>query len=257
MNRVPPGNDAQTPGLPEQLLPQSPTYVYTDDYFKQPSARIFLQDVQPKMYSYSVDPVPINANVGISYMPQQPPRTVDQVVDVNNRMSYPLFNRIDPQLVRDSGTKGQLANNPNRTAYSAKYSDFEAPEGSIDFEDIYDPRFSSYGDPYRSYSDVNLGQVQYYYSDVDAYRQPNFISRSNVDFIDYRDPMGKINTYYNRTASVDDVRASVENQYEADTLFHREDMMESLMSKRNSEMYQLRYAPLRRTANSNMSYGPT
>jgi hypothetical protein len=251
MNRVPPGVDVQErQGLPDQLYPQSPTYVYTDDYFKQPDAKLFLQDIQPKMYSYSVEQTPINANVGVTYMPQRPPRTVDQVIDADNKMSFPLYNRIDPQLIREQGTAGQLANNPSRSPYSARYSDWEPPAGTIDFEDIYDPRFNSYGDPYRSYSDVNLGQVQYYYSDIDAYRQPNFITRSNVDFIDYRDPMGKIKPYYNRTASVDDVRASVENQYEADTLFHRQDMMESLMAKRNAEMWQLREAPIIRQGSS-------
>jgi hypothetical protein len=108
---------------------------------------------------------------------------MDQIVDTQR--AYPLITRIDPQLIRDDGTPGQIAMNPVRTDWSAKYSDYEAPAGSINFEDIYDPRFNSYGDGERAYSDINTGQVRYYYSDVDAYRMPNFIQRSNVDFVDF------------------------------------------------------------------------
>jgi hypothetical protein len=216
---------------------------------------LYLQDVQPGLYSYAVDQTPINSNVGITYNPQRAPKILDQITDGN--LAYPLYTRIDPQLVRSDGTPGQLARNPTRTNWSSEYSDWKAAPGTINFEDIYDPRFTSYGDPYRSYSDVNLGQVQYYYSDVDAYRRPNFISRTNVDFIDFTNPNGQVWPYYNRTASVDDVRTQVENQYDADAIFHREDMMESLMSKRNRETWQLRYAPLQKAAHSNMGYGPS
>jgi len=240
----------------QQLLPESPTYVYNDEYFNQPSSRLYLQDIQPKLYSYAVDQTPVNANVGISYNPQRPPRFMDQIVDANKR-NYPLMTRIDPQLVREDGTPGQISINPLRTDWSAKYSDYEAPAGSINFEDIYNPTFTSYGDPYRSYSDINLGQVRYYYSDVDAYKMPNFIQRSNVDFIEFTNPQGQVWPYYNREASVDDVRAKVENQTTADEIYHREDMMENLMSKMNRSSWQQRYMPLRRSANGNSSYGPS
>jgi len=254
-DRVPPGQNLQVTPVTDQLFQQSPSYVFTDDYFKQPATKLYLQNVQPGLYSYAVDQTPINSNVGITYNPQRAPKILDQITDSN--LAYPLYTRIDPQLVRTDGTPGQLERNPTRTNWSSEYSDWKAAPGTINFEDIYDPRFTSYGDPYRSYSDVNLGQVQYYYSDVDAYRRPNFISRTNVDFVDFRNPNGQIWPYYNRTASVDDVRTQVENQYDADAIFHREDIMESLMAKRNREMWQLRNAPLQKTAHSNMGYGPS
>jgi hypothetical protein len=254
-DRVPPGQNVQVTPVTDQLMQQSPNYIFTDDYFKQPATRLYLQDVQPGLYSYAVDQTPINSNVGITYNPQRAPKILDQITDGN--LAYPLYTRIDPQLVRSDGTPGQLARNPTRTNWSSEYSDWKAAPGTINFEDIYDPRFTSYGDPYRSYSDVNLGQVQYYYSDVDAYRRPNFISRTNVDFIDFTNPNGQVWPYYNRTASVDDVRTQVENQFDADAIFHREDIMESLMSKRNRETWQLRYAPLQKAAHSNMGYGPS
>jgi hypothetical protein len=36
------------------LIEQTPTYIYTDKYFNEPTNRLYLQDVQPKLYSYSV-----------------------------------------------------------------------------------------------------------------------------------------------------------------------------------------------------------
>jgi hypothetical protein len=209
------------------------------------------------LYSYAVDEEPINSNIGITYAPQNPPKVLSQLADSSIYSAYPLVSRIDPQLIRRDGTNGQLAQNPVRTNWTDEYSNFVPPAGTINFEDIYDPRFTSYGDPYRSYTDINLGQVQYYYSDVDAYRRPNFVTRSDIDHIEYTTPMGKIMPYYNQTASLDDVRAQVENERTADELFHRQDLMSSQMSKRNAEMAQLRQYPLKNSAHSNMSFGPT
>ena len=241
-----------------QLMQKSPTYVYQDDYFNDPDRKKYLQDIQPKLYSYTVEQTPINNNIGISYTPQLPPQVLDQTTNQAMSMSRPIYSRIDPQLIRDDGTPSSTANLPPRSDWSSQYSNFIPPEGSINFEDIYDPRFNSYGDPYRSYSDINLGQVQYYYSDIDAYTRPNFIQRSNVDFVDYRTPQGEYWPYYERTASVDDIRSHVENQYVADSLFHREDLMAAQMSKANRRQWQLREAPLRQKgASSNMPYGPT
>lgn len=256
MNRVPPGYNWQPNTVMSQMVPQSPTYVYTDDYFAQPDRKLFLQDIQPKLYSYTVDQQPINSNIGITYAPQNPPPVLDQIKD--NRLNRPIYTRVDPQLVRTDGTRASQQIQPERTNWSAEYSNFVPPEGSINFEDIYDPRFTSYGDPYRSYSDINLGQVQYYYSDVDAYRMPNFATRSNVDFIEYRTPQGQIWPEYQRTAGVDDVRSHVESQYTADNTFHREDLMSLQMNKANRIAWAQRYAPLRqRGANAQAStFGP-
>ncbi len=253
LDRVPPGQNVQIPNVPDQLMYQSPVYAFTNDYFKQPAAKLFLTDVQPKLYSYVVDQTPISSNIGISYAPQLPPRVLDQIT--SNSMKTPLYSRIDPQLVRKDGTPGQISSQPTRTDWSAEYSNFQAPPGSVNFEDIYDSRFSSYGDPYRSYSDVNLGNIQYYYSDVDALKMPNFITRSKVDFVDFRNPNGQIWPEYNRTASLDDVRSHVESQTTSDELFHREDLMSLQMDKFNRRSWQMRYAPLANGFHSGMSHG--
>jgi len=236
----------------DQLLQESPTYVYNNSYFDQPDRRMYLQDIQPKLYSYSMNQEPINSNLGISYNPQPAPRFLDQVN--NNGVNMPLYSRIDPQLVRSDGTKGQINAQPLRTEWSANYSQYIPPEGSIDFEDIYDPRFSSYGDGTRAYSDINTGQVHYYYDDVDQFRQPNFIYRSNVDHMTFKTPMGQQWPEYNRESSLDDIRTKTSSQYDADDLYHREDYMSNVMSKINRNRWQNVYAPLRKTNNS--SIGP-
>ncbi len=268
------------------LFKPSPTRVYTEEELNTPGNRVFLQDIQPNLYSFSYEQTPINANLGVSYTPQIPPKFMDQACtkfgtfpvitrgDPTRESSYyqlplidgvsdpellkpqPLYTRNDPQLIRDDEMPGRMIENPTRTAWSARYSDWEAQNGTVDYRkadpysSVYDPRFSGYGDPYRSYADVNLGQVQYYYSDIDALRRPNFIIRNKVDHMDFTNPMDKttpeyISDIYPNNVGLDELKATVEDQFANDQIFHRSDIMESQMRKRNSEMWQLRYAPVR------------
>ena len=65
-------------------------------------------------------------------------------------------------------------------------SDYVDSDGTINYpnndpENTYDPRQNNYGDITRSYSDVNLGQVNYYYSDINAHREPVFFTRNEVE----------------------------------------------------------------------------
>ena len=91
--------------------------------------------------------------------------------------------------------------------------------------------------------DITTGQIRYYYGDVDAYKRPNFITRTKVDHIDFMDPNGSIIPEYNRIITPDDFRNITESTYSNDVLSHRESLMESLMRKRNSEMWQQRAFP--------------
>lgn len=241
------------------LLPETSTMVYTDEFFNQPAARLFLQNIQPNIYSYSVDTTPINnlAN-GITYTPQRPPKFRDQVYNRPDGMTYPIYTRIDPQLIRDQGVPARLLEQPVRSDWSAKYSSWDPPAGSVNVEDIYDGRFTGYGDPYRSYSDVTLGNVNYYYSDVDAFRSPNYVTRSKTDFIEYVTPMGQVKPYYERTAGLNDTRPLVATQFDSDQIYFRENISSSQMDKRNSELWQLRFAPLSRSSNTrSFTSGPT
>ena len=236
------------------LINKTPISMYGPGMVNVPERTKYTQNIQPNIYSFSDTAEPINANMGISYNPDLPPRVVDQVAMYDG--AYPLYHRIDPQLVREGGIpKGRLEEMPRRTQWSAKYNTYDTIDGSVNFEDIYDPRFTGYGDEYRSYVDINLGNVQYYYSDIDAYRDPNFGTRSKVDFIDFVDPMGRIKPEYSRDVGLNDVKETVQTQYDADSIYFREDLMERLMRKRNQELWQLRAAPLRKDAHAHFSSG--
>lgn len=131
----------------------------------------------------------------------------------------------------------------------------ESDGDSINFpnndpENTYDPRSVSYGDVSRGYSDINLGQVNYYYSDINAHRQPVFFTRNSVDHLLFTDPQGKTTPYYQKTASLDDVKDYVENDWLAKTSVFREDLMSLQMRKKNSELLQLRISPLSRAAHT-------
>jgi hypothetical protein len=240
------------------LIPETSTMAYTDEFFEQPNAKLFLQNVQPNIYSYAVDLTPINSLAsGISYTPQIPPRFRDQVYNNHDGLTYPIYTRIDPQLIRDHGMPARLLEQPVRSNWSDKYSSWEAAPGSVNIDNIYDPRYVGNGDPYRSYSDVNLGNVNYYYSDIDSAKRPNFITRSKVDFIEFTDPQGKISPHYQRTASLADSRPFVENAWMQNSLYFRESLMESQSRPANARSWQQRYAPLSRAAHSNFKSGPT
>ena len=245
--------------ITDLLIPETSTMVYTPEFFDQDNAKLFLQNVQPNIYSYAVDTTPINALAsGISYTPQIPPKFRDQVYTRPDGLTYPIYTRVDPQLIRDEGVPARLLEQPLRGDWSAKYSSWEAAPGSVNYEDIYDGRFTGYGDPYRSYSNVNLGNVSYYYSDVDAYRYPNYVTRSKVDFIEFTDPMGKVKPYYERTASLNDSRPFVENTWMQDSLYHRENLMESQTRAANARNWQQRFAPTSKAAHTRyFTSGPT
>ena len=231
------------------LIPRTITSIYGPGAVSNEEKIKYLTQIQPNEYSYSDVTYPINSNIGISYTPDIPPRVLDQVTTPYG--TYPLFHRIDPQLVRDENIPPERREElPRRTSWSAKYSMFDAAPGTVNFEDIYDPRFNGYGDEYRSYGDVNLGQIQYYYSDVDAYRYPNFGIRSKVDYIDYIDPMGRVLPEYDRKVGLNDIKKTVHDQYTSDALYFREGLQERLMKKRNRELWQLRAAPIRKDAHA-------
>lgn len=238
------------------LLPETATMTYTDEFLNQPNSNLFLQNIQPNIYSYAVDTTPINSLAsGITYTPQIPPKFRDQVYNSAEGNTYPIYTRIDPQLIRNDGVPARLLEQPVRGDWSAEYSSWQPPEGSVNYEDIYDPRFTGYGDPYRSYSDILLGNVQYYYSDVDAYRMPNFITRSKVDFIEYTNPMGKTMPEYQRLAGLSDTRPFVNNQWTSDSNYFRENLMESQMRPANARAWQQRMAPLSKANHANYSRG--
>ena len=73
---------------------------------------------------------------------------------------------------------------------------------------------------------------------------PNYIVRSNIDFANYADSYGPLNdgnkhgNKYNNN-----IRELAQQTFLNSSLQQRDDLMERLMRKRNSELWQLRKYP--------------
>lgn len=145
---------------------------------------------------------------------------------------------------------------------SNKYSE-DLPEVTVidkmtpSMTDIVDPRFSGYGPTDRCYIDPISGQRKYFYSDVDSIRMPPYLSKNNIDVYPWAPKYGsgfdgRTETPYGST-SVDNaaenkglgsVRQRALDSYRCSTNRARQELQESLMRKRNGEMWQLRAAPI-------------
>jgi hypothetical protein len=204
-------------------------------------------NIEPSLFAEHQVIEPISSNIGISYNPSY--KYIKKSSDYLGQSDNYGYTRIDPQLIRDNESKNRLMENPDRNWWTQKYSAFDAEPGTVNADDIYDPRSNGSGDSSRAYYDTNLGQVRYYYGDVSTLRgsSGNFISRSNIDHMEYQDPMSKILPEFVRTPVEGSTRALVQNKWMEDTTRHRENMMESLMRKKNQESWQQRYAPISRS----------
>jgi hypothetical protein len=243
---VPTGSATNLPSGPptDFLIPQTVNSIYGPNAVTPEERVKYLTTIEPSSYNYADTAVPINANLGISYNPDLPPLVRDQVATPYK--GYPLYHRLDPQLIRESLPSGRLAEMPTRGGWSSRYGNFQA-QPSVNPEEIYDPRFNSYGDGQRSYYDTVSGTIQYFYSDVDSFRSPLFQGnvRSSVDHVLFTDPMGKESPEYARQVGLNDTRDAVEGTWLADSTFFRENLMEAQMRKANARVWQYRYAPLR------------
>ena len=159
---------------------------------------------------------------------------------MNNKESFSLYN-IKEDCVNP---RKSYLRDENGLMSSKVYHTLDQPP----LESIYDSRWTTYGDPSRAYSDVDLGNVQYYYQDVDPYYKPNYIIRSKIDHVDFIDPMDRTLPEYYPSYSLEDMKGIAEEAYMRDTIFHREDMMAQLSKKMLQKQWQTRYAPLRRDA---------
>lgn len=106
---------------------------------------------------------------------------------------------------------------------------------------VFDPRFTGYGDSTRSYVDYMTGQPRYFYSDVEAVTRPNYVSRNKIDVFPWAPTYGS-DVGFDSAVNYRDRALQAEMD---STLKFRTEMQERLMRKRNAEMWQLRVAPIR------------
>lgn len=207
-----------------------------------PIVNPLIQDIQPGVYTLPDDYQPINANLGISETPQFVPITETH---------------LKGNTIFSHEKQGKRYKPKKQENFDQVYEPFEPSlqEGSMisrrphdnteefpNIYNVYDPRFSGYGSDNRSYYEQTVGQQRYFYDDVQAIRMPNYVIRSKIDscvtpFGDEYGPMRQQQLTLNET------RPLAEKYYLENNMFHRNDMMESLMRKRNREMWQEREAP--------------
>ena len=209
-------------GLPSNL---STSGLSRNPRMKQYNENLFTQTIQPGVYTRSEIVEPINSNMGISFTQQLPPVSsrIDPVTGALLKTEH------DPRTV-----KPYLINNN---------SEYTVNEG-----DVYDPRFTGYGTSYRSYNDDELGQTRFYYDDVNAVRMPNYISRSHIDTQPFADSYGTIPKGFEKgNPYTGKIHELAENAFLQGAIQHRTDLSERLMRKVNSEQWQRRQAPIRKS----------
>ena len=209
---------------PEQLFDSNlPTNYPAGNCEKDHSLRnfnqnLFTQTIQPGVYTYNEIDEPINSNMGISFTQQFEPTTVE----LNENEDSITYNLHDPRLFSE---------------------EIEPYVETVNESNVYDPRFTGYGTSYRSYTDDKIGQTRFYYDDIDSVRMPNYICRSNIDFMKAADTYGPM-----RTETGDEYTSQIRNlandQFLQSSLTFRTGLQQSLMRKINSEKWQQRKMPI-------------
>lgn len=183
--------------------------------FADYNKRLFTQIVQPGVY-YKEDVIePVNSNIGISFQQQFLPRTIQEV---ENGI---LIEDHNPDFVPELPTV--------------------VHEVTPKEDNIYDPRFTGYGDNSRFYNDEVTGQIRYAYDDINNKRMPNYVVRSKIDTHNFADTYGTAE----EGRSLSETRKLAEEAFLQDSLDHRNDEMVKLSRKANSVWWQRKQHPIR------------
>lgn len=108
-------------------------------------------------------------------------------------------------------------------------------------DEIYDPRLTGYGSQSRAYIEPKTGQPRYMYKDIDAARNSNFFVRSNVDHLPFAQQTGLMKDVIDTN-----IYKAADAAYIDQNSQFRVGLQQSLMSKRNAELGQLKQFPMRR-----------
>ena len=147
------------------------------------------------------------------------------------------YSSSDPRLYNKNGSRLQLDTPPLNA--SVKLSSLTT-----------DKSLNHYGQGYKSYSDINSGQILYYISKdrEDTFYKPLFSREATAVGTLYKDPMGSIKPHYDRipVEQYNTTKLCGESDkyclsFMKDTQFHREDILSRQMSKQNSQRYEPRW----------------
>lgn len=201
----------------------------------------FPETNDPVVFSDSNQPQPPTRGIKILN-----PEVLTDNFDKNFRpvesCGYPEFYSSDPRLIS--------------VPHMGQHLLLDRPpiEASMRLDEIAtSERLNGYGQNYKSYSDVNAGQIMYTIdkSIQNPYFSPNFTNSSVITGYLYQDPMGAVKPRYpNQPLRYDNpVGQTPRNNYVGclsdmqDTLDQRENIMAAQMSVRNQQRFEPRYAP--------------
>lgn len=198
-------------------MPPSPSMPHLQEYNKN----LYSVPLQPNVYTRSQvnQPDASMYNLGISYT--QPHLPYDCKMDDRGNM---LIDEYDP--------------NQYPSEYLLKGRDHYGRD-EIQRHEIYDPRLTGYGTSYRSYNDPLTGQPRFYYDDIDAHTQYNYITRNKIDFTNFAPRTG---SYEN--IPEEDVRTLANETFHNNVMKQRTELQYRLMAKNSHREWQQRMAPL-------------
>lgn len=200
--------------MPPDRCMASPEMV---DYNKN----LFSIPLQPHVYTRSQvnQPDASMSNLGISFT--QPHLPYECRMDDRGNM---MIDEYDP--------------NQYPSEYMLRGRDQNARD-NIPRNEIYDPRLTGYGTSYRSYLDPLTGRPKFYYDDVDAHTQYNFISRNKIDFTHFAPTAGPY-----PGLPPDQFRQMADQTYHNDAMKARTELQYRLMAKNSHREWQRRAAPI-------------
>jgi len=113
-----------------------------------------------------------------------------------------------------------------------------------------DERLKNYGKNYKSYADINAGQITYYIdkSRQDAFYSPEFTTSARTVGYVYKDPMGGIKPHYERIPlTCDNPLETKHSKFKGglswiqDSEEHRQDIISKQMHRINSQRWDPRW----------------
>ncbi len=220
--------------------------------------RLLTQTIQPGVYQKNFTCEPIDSLIGISAPPQLHSNEVQKLPNGGLKLTeLPYIGEVN--LGPSLGTQvdklslvpaSQPVSQPVsqlQPPFDVDQSPFNKPPKTFpdlnqSYDNVYDPRLTGYGDQSRFYIDPMTGSPSWYYKDVESVTKPNYITRSKIDTLPFADTYGpdKPNPY----ADSADFREMVNQHFHDSQIAFRTDLQTRLMRKRNSELAQLRAAPI-------------
>lgn len=191
-------------------------------------------------------------------------------VEPSNKTGYSIYN---PQLLSDRRLSndfieakcdirgcggGKLFYSPDPRLISASHNgqvtllDNIPVDDNVRLADINtDKSLDNYGQNYKTYSDINAGQIMYYYDEEKSgpFFKPNFTTHALSVGTLFRDPMGAFRPQYNRYQEMNNPITHPESCFPngcglsalSDSSYHRQDLMSLQMRKRNEQRFTPRW----------------